>query len=207
MALPFQPDFSFAASARSTMSTPTSVGVAFWIERPSGGSLKLQSSVLTIGPWGPMKCSSAVPPEGSLTSFKPRSRNGIAPARGQRCPPATPARARADGRNRPASCRRLERPGGGLRRPRSSRRPSMPSAVGPCKGCKGTVNVSRTFACPAGIFAPLRPKPAGASFSSRSIAPLKPSRRRACTVTGTAVPARALMLEGTTRRSKSGRGG
>ena len=39
---------------------------------------------------------------------------------------------------------------------------------------------------PGGILAPLRLKPAGAPFSSRSIGPLKPSRRRAYTVIGTA---------------------
>ena len=71
----------------------------------------------------------------------------------------------------------------------------------------GSVNVSRSLSALPGTTPPLSWNPAGGSTSARWIGSSKPSRRRAWTVIGTVAPGRAMMQDGTTRKSKSGRGG
>ncbi len=73
-------------------------------------------------------------------------------------------------------------------------------------GLPGTDSVIRTWSWFAGTWAPPSAKPAGASFIETAIGPAKPSWRSAYTVSGTVVPPRTLMLDGTTRSAKSGSG-
>jgi hypothetical protein len=74
-------------------------------------------------------------------------------------------------------------------------------------GVGGTFSDSLTSSVPAGMRRPFKMNPFGASFKASVISPENPSFRRAYMVMGTDEPARTLILEGTTRSSKSGRGG
>ena len=81
----------------------------------------------------------------------------------------------------------------------------MWSAWGACHGPRNRQGQSHLL-LPGGNRRAAQTETGRGAFSSSWIGPSKPSRRRACTVIGTAVPARTLMLEGTIRSSKSGRG-
>ena len=83
----------------------------------------------------------------------------------------------------------------------------MWSAVAARPGCMGTVSVSRDLRLPGGDHRAAQAETGRGVFQFQVDRPVKPSRRRAYTVIGTAAPARALTLDGTTRSAKSGRGG
>jgi hypothetical protein len=85
--------------------------------------------------------------------------------------------------------------------------PSKDRLRGSLRGAGGTVSVSRTWSWLGGTRPPPKANPAGAPFKASAISLENPSLRRAYTVMGTVVPPRALMLDGTSRNSKSGRGG